>query len=126
MSYGQRWVEGQIMTSPTGSRYICQPPVLDTDEDHVVLVPNLDVAANRLEDDGWVINWDDPAYQYGENNEVEFVTARKGHLNLIIYDNPHGYAAFVAATEVALVLNLTDKEHRVALFKAVCGGRGRR
>lgn len=124
MKLGTQWVEGQILTLPTGSRHICHPPVTDTDEDHVVLVLNLEDAANRLEKDGWIINRDDPAYQYGENNEVEFVTARKEHLNLIIYDQYAGYSAFVAATEVARLLNLTNKEHRITLFKAVCGNRG--
>ncbi|MEI3803357.1 hypothetical protein V6R85_02445 [Agrobacterium sp. CCNWLW32] len=126
MMFGRKWVADQLSTHPTGSRYICHPPVTDTDEDHVVLVPNIEVAAIRLERDGWTVNRDDPAYQYGENNEVEFITARKGHLNLIIYDDHRGYSAFLAATEVAQILNLTDKEHRVALFKAVCGNRGRR
>lgn len=109
---------------PTGSRYICEPPVMDTDEDYVVLVKDIRSFLDVLVDGGWSINDDNDEYDHEVFNEVKFSTARKGDLNLVIYESAIGYAAFVEATKVCKTLNLTDKDDRVMVFQAVCMGRG--
>lgn len=108
----------------TGSRVICDPAPLDTDEDFVVLV-DADVFDILIED-GWAVTDEDEEYGDVANVEQPFITARKGEVNLIIYrhEMAESFYAFVAATDVAQSLNLLRKEDRVALFKAVLGGRG--
>lgn len=113
-----------ISRHPTGSRYICNPPVMTTDVDVVLLVQSLDTAARVLRGDGWIVNADNcDEYSYQSNFEIPFMTARKGEHNLIVYDTTEGYNAFVRATEVARHFNLRDKQDRIMLFAAVCGGR---
>lgn len=109
---------------PTGSAYICDPPVTDTDVDYVVLISEeFADYGSRLADDGWEVSYDDPEYRTHENEELPFITARRDAVNLIIFREFEGWAAFVKATEVAKSLNLTEKKDRVALFNAVCWGR---
>jgi hypothetical protein len=107
----------------TGSHYICDPPVTDTDRDIAVLVHSLPEFGDNLEQNGWAVTYDDPEYTIERNNELPFITARKGVLNLIVFDSYAGFDAFAAATAVAKHLNLLKKEDRVMLFQAVCGGR---
>lgn len=38
---------------PTGSRYICNPPPTDTDNDTVILVASFEEATKALLADGW-------------------------------------------------------------------------
>ena len=113
---------GIIACAPTGSKYICNPPVLNTDEDYAVLVNNLTVYAQSLLDDGWdvLIAFDD--YR-PPNGGHRFFSARKGEMNLIVFDQKDGYDWMVKATELAKRFNLTDKADRVALFDAIRGGR---
>ncbi len=111
----------------TGSSFICNPPVLDTDVDICILVENLADTCDILEADGWKVSSDDPEYQCEGSGEIDFITARKGgggvSTNLIIYDDQRGYTAFQHATLVAKKLNVVDKLDRVLLFQAVCADR---
>lgn len=125
MKFDPRPFAGAVYWQETGSRFICNPPVTDTDHDIVVWVSRFDAAIETLLADGWAVNENDPSYCYRDNNELPFFTARRGEVNLIVYQSYEGYAAFVQATMVAKHLNLTNKEDRIALFAAVCGGRGR-
>lgn len=115
-----RWVE------PTGSRFICEPPVMDTDADYLVFTTpdvTVDELLFRLADGGWEVNEHDRDYTAHGNEEVPFGTARRGEVNLIVYDDIDGYIAFRRATVVARALNLRDKDQRKLLFRAVCGHR---
>ena len=116
------------MWGRTGSSYICNPPVTDTDEDFFVqaLLGQMDALGKELEDDGWSVTYDDPEYTIEKNREIPFITARKGKQNLIIFQDDEAFIAFDKATEVAKRLNLLKKEDRVMLFQAVCWGRGDR
>lgn len=117
-----------LMWGRTGSSYICNPPVTDTDEDYLVhaLPGQMDALGQELEDDGWSVTYDDPEYIIKQNGEIPFITARKGKQNLIIFQDNEAFIAFDKATEVAKHLNLLKKEDRVMLFQAVCWGRGSR
>lgn len=110
--------------TPTGSYFICTPSVTDTDRDYALFVDDISDFGDLLEDRGWAVTWDDPDYVIGENGEIPFITARLGDINLIVFDQEAGFYAFSKATDVAIMLNLTEKSHRVTLFQAVCGGRG--
>lgn len=112
--------------TPTGSYHICRPRVEGTDRDYALRVHNLTSFGTTLEEHGWDVSWDDPEYRIDHLNEHEFITARKGINNLIVFENEEAFWAFSAATEVACSLNLLRKEERILLFRAVCGNRGQR
>lgn len=111
-----------VRVEPTGSFYICEPPVTDTDEDYVMLTNSMNNLLFDLRVDGWVVCEHDAEYPT-ENREIEFCTARKDKLNLIIFDDDEGFWAFSTATTFAKMMNLTSKVDRIALFQAVCGYR---
>lgn len=108
---------------PTGSAFICDPPVLDTDRDFCLQVQSLNAFGAKLEGLGWDVSYDDPEYRREQRGEIDFITARKGIYNLIIFSAELGFWAFKEATDVAKALNLTRKSDRVMLFNAVCGRR---
>lgn len=111
---------GLVAWHPTGSRYICDPPVLDTDEDYVVLVD-----ADEFEDVAKTGVWDIGGSMPCEPDEQIFAEGwlsykqegDRGTINLIVTANRQFYFAFVAATQEAKFRNLTDKAQRVALFR---------
>lgn len=105
-----------VKTHPTGSSYICNPPVLDTDRDLVVL-------AKEGFEDGL------SQYSYGQSDIEydslgQFVSVRRGDDNLIITTSEDFYNKFVVATEAAKSLNLTNKKDRVKLFQVVLYNNG--
>jgi hypothetical protein len=112
-----------IEVLPTGSRFVCDPPVTDTDVDYVVLVGAITEALGDLQWNDWNTNEPDDSYEHQGNREVPFATARKGNINLIIYEDVKGYEAFTHATAICALLNLTDKWERKMLFRAICGNR---
>lgn len=109
----------------TGSRVICNPPVMDTDEDYVVLVRNLTDFHKVLMADGW----EQGSANYGEeqngplmvpNSPInQFKAYRKGDINLIVTPQPVLYTRYDFATRIATALNLTKKEDRVTLFTMI-------
>lgn len=103
---------------PTGSAYICDPPVTDTDEDYVVLVEEFTQAARLLEVQGWEIGG-----SIFEGHQNYFFSFKKGKVNLIIVDSQDVYDKFVNATKLAKSLNLTKKEDRITLFQAILHNR---
>jgi hypothetical protein len=109
------WRVGQFAYA-TGSRVICDPPVLDTDEDYVVLTKF--GTLKTLLEDGYVRTSAEHDYDI-----TGFVAFRKGNVNLIATDKADFYHSFVNATRLAKALNLRDKKHRIALFQAVLYGR---
>lgn len=106
----------------TGSRFICDPPVMDTDIDYVCLSRGT-VHQIYLPCDGWTLTNPDDEGKY-EGMERHFDTYRKGEYNLIVTQSIRFYCDFVTATYVAKERNLTDKQDRIALFqKILYGGR---
>lgn len=99
----------------TGSRVICDPPVLDTDLDVVLLVRS-DVQG-ALEAAGYSRT----SKGYGDSSElgIGFITFRKGDVNLIVTASPELYRRWCVATSCAIALNLRSKPQRIALFQ-VC------
>lgn len=101
---------------PTGSKYICNPPVITTDEDWMYLVNDLDDTHLYLSSEGWVVSG--VSYNTIENMWASY---RKGVINLLVTNSQDHYNKFEAATELAKKRNLLNKEDRVALFRSVVG-----
>ena len=95
---------------PTGSSYICNPPVLDTDIDQMFLVDDLEKVGQVLEKLGW------KRCGKEEYNVDKWVAYRKDNLNALLTDNLDHFNKFLQATEEAKKLNLLDKKDRIALF----------
>lgn len=103
-----------IKSHPTGSRYICNPPVLTTDNDTVFLVNSIDYELGLMEE-GFT----------SKDSEIEYDTRslfqswRKDIDNYIVTMDQRFYEDYVLATEGAKALNLTNKDDRIKLFKAI-------
>ena len=95
---------------PTGSSYICNPPVLDTDIDQMFLVDDLEKVSKILEKLGWKCCGKE------EYQTDKWVAYRKDNLNALLTDNLDHFNKFLQATEEAKKLNLLDKKDRIALF----------
>lgn len=93
----------------TGSSFICDPPVLNTDIDVVVWGTRL--SDQELLRDGW-----DYGGNYGRGRGVSF---KKGVHNIILVDSQVLFYKWVGATYVAKLLNLRDKQDRVDMFEAL-------
>lgn len=100
-----------------GSSYAVTPPVLDTDCDILVLVPDLSAAELALLADGWEVHTSaDGEYQCGD--EAPFITGRKGITNYIIYADPFAYGLFLGAMRVCKLHNWKDKSDRVLAVRS--------
>jgi len=95
----------------TGSRYICNPAPVDSDEDYVCLAT--DGLRKALELAGATVDGDPEKYE----GMSSFVSMRLGSVNMILTDEPDFYRRFVDATEEAKRLNLLHKPDRIALFQ---------
>lgn len=105
---------------PTGSRVICSPPPLDTDEDYIAYVSDDAAARAKLEGLGYTLEGL-PGFYTGNDNGG-FRSYRKGDVNLITTPDYGFYGLFKTATELARRFNLLDKGDRIALFQAVLYG----
>lgn len=103
-----------IKSYPTGSRFICDPPPTDTDNDTVILVNGFYDWQSALEKEGW-----DDGGDYGGG---DFISFRKGEENYICTEDPDFFSDYVKATNGAKALNLLKKKDRIALFEAVIEG----
>lgn len=100
----------------TGSRFICNPPPMDTDEDYIVY-GNLNLIEEVLYQSGFKLTAD-PKYEGGR----WFLTFRLNEFNLIVTDSDVFFERFVAATLLAKRHNLLDKSDRIALFQKILYG----
>ena len=117
-----------IKAHPTGSNYICDPPVNDTDIDWVILIKYNPTLFGELEQLGWKWCGADPEAGAGGNpyeNSGEtdthyarsFTAYRRGQYNLIFVESESEFDRWVKATEEARKLNLTNKADRIELFQ---------
>ena len=103
---------------PTGSNYICNPPVTDTDIDQMFLVYDLYRAAEELDLLGW------KECRSKNNNEYPtdvMLAFRLGVNNALLTDNEEYFNNFYKATEEAKRRNLLNKADRIALFEEYTG-----
>lgn len=111
------WQDHAIRYLPTGSRYMCVPPSMDTDEDFLV-EPHDGIAFQQfLVEDGWSRGGSDI---FGDEN---FKSWRKKDVNLIMTTSTDFYERFEFATKLCKKLNLLNKLNRITVFGAVLYGR---
>lgn len=107
-------IPGVLAVYATGSRVICDPPPMHTDEDWVVLV----APGSRPSVVDFLLNvgytHDGKAYP-----ESQFISMRHGVVNLILTECQWFYDRFVLATRIAKELNLLDRDDRVKLFSTL-------
>lgn len=107
---------------PTGSRVICNPPVLDTDEDWAILAehttwgPANKALYDKLTELGFTLEGD----KYKDAST--FNSYRLFNINLIVFRDKREFDKYKLATNIATVLNLTKKEDRVHLFQMIRDG----
>ena len=97
-----------------GSSVTCDPPVMDTDIDVLILLKERD--RGFLSGLGFYL--DNTSIHYEPNDGV-FNSWRRENFNLIVTDSTDFFDAFVVATKVARKFNLLKKEDRIILFQAV-------
>lgn len=111
---------------PTGSRYICNPPVTTTDEDWIILTDDAQTFVYTAQQVGWYSS--DEGYQYprseddGEAPDPQFKSIRCKDLNFIVISDAEYYDKYVGATELAKKYNLLSKVDRIQLFHLVLDG----
>jgi hypothetical protein len=105
-----------------GSRVTCDPPPLDTDRDYLVWVSPVvvDAFAKKLAELGFDAE-SDPSYEAPDG--LGFKSFRRGDINLLVTTSDEFEQRHRAATHVCTMLNLMNKEQRIALFQAVLYGR---
>ena len=108
-----------LSSHDTGSRVICDPPVMNTDHDILILVDNLCLAMAHYEAHGWTncLHTGNPYVEEG-NGEM-WCAFRKGIENHIITADVPLYLRSVGATLIAKELNLQSKDDRIALFRCL-------
>jgi len=102
-----------VTIAPTGSRVICNPPVLDTDEDWLVYVPEPceNDASNWLMLHGARFNEQQKHYPDG-------IVMWLGNLNIIVISDYSIFYRWVVATYWAKQLGLNDKNDRLKYFQS--------
>lgn len=96
----------------TGSAFICNPPITNTDIDFIILSSDWDKLGEWCEQNSFKTNFEDYELE-------EFRSYKRGPINLIITDDSVWYKKFTTATSLAKQLNLLDKDKRVVLFDFV-------
>ena len=104
-----------ISCFPTGSNYICNPPVTNTDIDFMYYVYDIFEVTEWLKENGW-----QPCAKKEYDTDI-WSAWRKGEYNLLFTPNKDYYDKFEAATELAKKRNLLEKKDRIALFGRICG-----
>jgi len=104
---------------PTGSNYICNPPVTNTDVDEMFLVDDLQEVNFQLTGLGWTkCGLEEEAYQ---DKPSHWAAYRKENMNALLTTDLKYFMDFFKATEEAKHLNLLNKKDRVALFQKILG-----
>lgn len=100
---------------PTGSRVICDPPVMDTDEDYLILVTdgNIEIIYDLLEQDEYIMG----GSQFDESKFSSW--KNKDGINILLTHDKDYFDKFSKATSLAKALNLKEKSDRITLFEAV-------
>lgn len=100
----------------TGSNFICDPPVNNTDIDFVLFSKAPSKLLDYLCSKGFEANC---RGDYPLEVDGFFVSMKKDKLNLIITDKYDFYIRFVKATDLAKKLNLLEKQQRITLFQYI-------
>lgn len=103
-----------------GSRVTCSPPPDNSDEDWLVVIPphrqNVADAVGHLSSQGY--QWEGSEH-YQDAAASDFMSWRKGAVNLIVTASEQFATRHRAATALCKRLNLMSKQDRIAVFQAV-------
>ena len=103
----------------TGSSYICDPPVTDTDIDVIVLVQSMEKEVAMLQSMGWMLKSDKSRKYKKAYPDSRFTPLWLGQFNLLVTDCAEHYHDFVTATKICKAMNVKDKQHRITIFEAI-------
>lgn len=102
---------------PTGSYFMCMPPIKDTDIDYALLPKEGEYYEAIETFRAW-------GFTLSSQGEVEynfetdrFNCMRMGRINLIIIEERDFFDKWVIASALSTKLNLTSKEQRITLFR---------
>lgn len=104
--------------TPTGSNYICPENPNNDDEDFLIQVYDSEESVRFA-----LSSLDELGYTFSSNIHyqelaVEFISFKKGSINLIVTRSPSFADKWRAATNICKVLNVTEKSQRIKLFRA--------
>jgi hypothetical protein len=105
----------------TGSRYTCNPPVLDTDEDWICHLSDNEAGVNEAWQVGEMLIEAGYATSPDQQQYPDCMSYRKGAINIIVVYDCWMYKNWVKATEVCKFLNLLKKEDRKQVHRIICG-----
>lgn len=105
-----------------GSSVTCEPPVNNTDEDWLILVPDLRWVINELHEACWKIAEDEQYISTRTSTQNLFVSAKKDRFNLLVTEDIVFYTRFVAASLLSKEMNLLNKTDRVNLHSIILYG----
>ena len=110
---------------PVGSRVTCSPPPMDTDEDFLLLVEDLDEAVKKLKeigfDTGMTKEQEDEYVSFQRTSGGRFKSLRFGDVNYIVTQSAFFFDRFLTATHICKTLNVMDKKQRILIFSGVFG-----
>ena len=108
-----------------GSSVTCDPPVLNTDLDYLILAVDWQPFLGEAVRENWEFS------SYWDSHDVldalangDFISLRKGQLNIILTACVAFRKKFLLATKLAKQFNLLKKADSIALFQAVLYGKG--
>jgi len=112
----QKLLETKVIEmAAVGSRVTCVPAPTDTDEDILILTDD----ARLFMGDAIEAGFANCGFYVG----CDFISLRKGEINLIVTEESSFYNKFILATHVCKALNLLDKEQRITVFQAILYGK---
>ncbi|UVB02997.1 hypothetical protein IVIADoCa2_20 [Xanthomonas phage vB_Xar_IVIA-DoCa2] len=116
-----------VAMHPTGSAFMCDPPVQNTDEDWLVLSDSpltIHELEGLMKRDGWTrcVETDAENYAGDVSYGDTWIALRKGHYNIMLTECVGWYMRSCAATMLCKAMNLQMKEHRKHLFRAIRDG----
>lgn len=106
---------------PAGSRYVCNPPVMHTDVDFLIYVPNIKTTNTE-----WLLTCCKYKESLMSDYRMTFATKpitcfRRGVVNLIVTWNEDYYRGFRTATHICKRFNVRHKMERVTVHEALNG-----
>lgn len=110
--------EAIIQSDQVGSTVTCWPIPQDADLDYLCYVDSIDDFVAVATQFAFVLEEGEGAEHY-LGCDKNFVSLRRGNVNLLATHRLDFYEKFMAATSVAKKLNLLKKSDRIDLFQAV-------
>lgn len=111
------------MWYPTGSNYVCDPPVTNTDIDYVVLVANKNIVNDIADELGALPRQEaeqEMQYPNKKTPTMEFYPIRVLPNHNLIFVFKYTYMIkWIVATNLAKSYNLKKKSQRIALFREI-------